>query len=482
MDVKKEKGVKEIEDTKVDEIKKEVEEINSELITTAVETIHANSVAPLLVAEPVSQPSPIIPIPVKIVPSDTATIKQCAEEYLKITCPKVVFVYTGLKVGSTSLVSSFRLFASKKINVFHFHNENMLPQKFKDAGVTINDLIHYCATVLDKKVYVIDVYRTPIEKKISTFFERAAVHHFNAPETVVATYPVNKLIKRFNQVFPYIGTEDYLSECYGDKVRDKVSQEFPNGFPPMQHHLAFDCGMVKYIKLRLMDSMHWGSILSTIFGMHIEVVTDYASDKKALGSLYVAFKREYKIPEAYLNFVKYSDTQFAFYLSQKERAAYIAKWGCCHPDTNADAVPFTDQEYAFYSQMSKENSYMDKVERTEEHYLDEGCVCDACMKRRKEVAEKIIAAPHHPINASHRIHHREAVKKHMIHRVATSVSTNRMATSVSTNRIAENNGGIRMRNGAATSNILSTGIRLRKSGRNRRKSRSRSYSVRMKLF
>ncbi len=468
----KEKTKEEEEDAKVDEMKKEVEEIILELITTAVETIHANSAALLLAAEPVSEP--VAPIPLEIVPIAAEAIKQCAEEYLKITCPKVVFVYTGLKVGSTSLVSSFRLFASKKINVFHFHNENMLPQKFKDAGVTINDLIHYCATVLDKKVYVIDVYRTPIEKKISTFFERAAVHHFNAPETVVATYPVNKLIKRFNQVFPYIGTEDYLTECYGSKVRDKVSQEFPKGFPPMQHHLAFDCGMVKYIKLRLMDSMYWGSILSTIFGIHIEVVTDYASDKKALGSLYAAFKKEYKIPEAYLNFVKYSDTQFAFYLSEKERAAYIAKWGCCMTApaacmTDTDTKPFTEQEYAFYSQMSKENSYMDKVKRTEEHYLDEGCVCDACMKRRKEVAEKIIAAPHHPINASHRIHHREAVKKHVIHRVATSVAT-------------VNSGGIRMQNGAATSNVLSTGIRLRKSGRNRRKSRSRSYSVRMKLF
>ena len=412
-------------------------------------------------------PTTVIPLPAAVIklPIDAAIIKQCAEEYLKITCPKVVFVYTGLKVGSTSLVSSFRIFASKKINVFHFHNENMLPKKFKDAGVTINDLIHYCATVLDKKVYVIDVYRTPIEKKISTFFERAAVHHFNAPETVVATYPVNKLIRRFNQVFPYIGTEDYLTDCYGEKVKNAV----PSAFPFTQHHLAFDCGMVKYIKLRLMDSAHWGRILSTIFGIHIEVVTDYASNKKPLGKLYTAFKQEYKIPEAYLDSVQNADAQFAYYLSEKERTAYIAKWmtaclaSCppltaCLPNTNVveemEVAPFTDQEYAFYSQLSIENSYMDKVERTDEHYLDEGCVCDACMKRRKEVAEKIIAAPHHPINSSYRIHHREAVKKHMVQRVTNSMATN----------------------------AGSIGIRLRKSARNRRKSRSRSYSVRMKLF
>ena len=406
---------------------------------------------------------------------NAATIKQCAEEYLKVTCPKVVFVYTGLKVGSTSLVSSFRIFASKKINVFHFHNENMLPQKFKDAGVTINDLIHYCATVLDKKVYVIDVYRTPIEKKISTYFERMAVYHFNAPENVVATYSMDMLIKRFNQLFPYIGAEDYLTERYGEKVCEKTRELFQT-FPHMQHYLAFDCGMVKYIKLRLMDSAHWGSILSTIFGIHIEVVTDYASDKKVLGNVYATFKKEYKIPDAYLAAIKDADPHFAYYLSDKERTAYVAKWDATTTCLTTELTKsFTEQEYMLYSQISRENSYMDKVERTEEHYLDEGCVCDACKKRRKEVAEKIIAAPHHPINASHRIHHREAVKKHMIHRMATNV-TNSMASSVALNGGAGNGGNIRMRN------TPGTGIRLRKSGRNRRKSRSRSYSVRMKLF
>ena len=170
-----------------------------------------------------------------------------------------------------------------------------------------------------------------------------------------------------------------------------------------------------------------------------------------------------KIPEAYLDSVQNADAQFAYYLSEKERTAYIAKWmtarlASCPPMTarlaTDVAVHFTDQEYAFYSQLSIENSYMDKVERTDEHYLDEGCVCDACMKRRKEVAEKIIAAPHHPINSSYRIHHREAVKKHMVQRVTNSMATN----------------------------AGSIGIRLRKSARNRRKSRSRSYSVRMKLF
>ena len=33
--------------------------------------------------------------------------------------------------------------------------------------------------LLGKNVYVIDVYRSPIECKISTFFEKVGVYHFN---------------------------------------------------------------------------------------------------------------------------------------------------------------------------------------------------------------------------------------------------------------------------------------------------------------
>lgn len=39
---------------------------------------------------------------------------------------KLVFVYTQPKVGSTSIVSSLRLYAINKIQVIHVHDETML--------------------------------------------------------------------------------------------------------------------------------------------------------------------------------------------------------------------------------------------------------------------------------------------------------------------------------------------------------------------
>ena len=39
---------------------------------------------------------------------------------------KLIFVYTPPKVGSTSVVSSLRLFGSAMFNIIHIHDEEML--------------------------------------------------------------------------------------------------------------------------------------------------------------------------------------------------------------------------------------------------------------------------------------------------------------------------------------------------------------------
>ena len=82
---------------------------------------------------------------------------------------KLVFVYCPPKVGSTTLVSSLRLTASDKITVLHLHNEIMLKVLYNITDVTINEIIQYNKQ-LGKKVYVIDIFRTPIEHKMSSLF------------------------------------------------------------------------------------------------------------------------------------------------------------------------------------------------------------------------------------------------------------------------------------------------------------------------
>ena len=375
-----------------------------------------------------------------------AAIKKCVNEYLNISCPKIIFIYTSPKVGSTSLVSSFRIFTSKKINIFHFHNEYLLPLEYKRAGVTIKDLIRYCATVLGKKVYVIDVYRTPVEKKISTYFDRLSTHHFNAPETTINTYSMERIIKRFNDVFPYLGNCDYwMDDYYGESATSKL----PATFPYAQKHLSVDCNLVKYIKLRLTDSGSWGSILSSIFGCHIEVISDYMGENKALGKLYAQFKKEYKLPQEFLNDIRDNDKQFQYYMSNNERELYLRKWQTRSTDDSVSY--FNKDEYDLYSRVSLENSYMDFVQTNTEHYLDQGCVCDRCMIVRNRVAASIISNP-------------KKMPTEKIHHHATAVLT------LEKNKTANEN-MIRLHN-----------MRRRHRGKSRSKSRSRSASMRMNLL
>ena len=130
------------------------------------------------------------------------------------TNPTIVFIYTPPKFGSTTLVTSLRISASFKLTVIHIHDEIMLQVLTGIQNVSINDIIKY-NSYIGKKVYVVDVYRSPVERKISEYFEKIADLHFNNTEENLNTYNVNRIINRFNKIFPYLANEqDYFKEKY----------------------------------------------------------------------------------------------------------------------------------------------------------------------------------------------------------------------------------------------------------------------------
>jgi hypothetical protein len=63
-------------------------------------------------------------------------------------------------------------------------------------------------------VYVIDIYRTPIERKFSEFFEKISPYHFNNSEENINKYSVKRVTDRFNKVFPYLGLGDHFIDKY----------------------------------------------------------------------------------------------------------------------------------------------------------------------------------------------------------------------------------------------------------------------------
>jgi hypothetical protein len=308
-------------------------------------------------------------------------VRECNDRIFSSEASKkfnsIIFIYTPPKVGSTSLVSSLRLSASNKFLTIHVHDENMLNilTNYDNTNmVSINDIIEYNAFI-GKQVFVIDVYRNPIERKMSEYFEIIANFHFNTAQNNMDKYKLDLVMKRFNQIFPHIGEGDYYFDKYPIILPDK--------FDFQKKYLVTILNNITYIKLRLIDSNNWGTILSEILKTEIITMKDYETENKIIGNFYKLFKNNYRIPSNFLENIK-NCRYFNYYNSDVEKNEYI---NCWNNKKTVDVIPFSNDEYKLYNDISKENQFYNFIQRN--HYLDFGCICNSCFTKRREIINKI---------------------------------------------------------------------------------------------
>jgi hypothetical protein len=333
-----------------------------------------------------------------------------ANELLNINNTKhsrLIFVYSAPKVGSTSIVSSLRIFGSNKVDVIHIHDEEMLKVLAHIQNITVNELILF-NKYLGKDVYVINVYRSPIERKISAFFEKIGSYHFNNEDAKINQYNVVKVINRFNNIFPYIGL--------GDHFIDKYNITYPDKFDYNNKYLLVKENDINYITLRLKDSDIWGTILTNIFGFIIHTIKDYESEKKPIKDLYNQFKMNYRIPKNLLNDI--SNCKYLnYYYTQQEKLTYYQDW---YNKSDLEIMSYNLEQYKLYEEITIENSHFDHVQF--DHYMDEGCICKACNLKRAEMASKIIRK----INVTDRLVHTEARTEFLEKRVVQANRINQV--------------------------------------------------------
>lgn len=285
---------------------------------------------------------------------------------------KLIFIYTPSKVGSTSLVTSLRINLLPEYSIFHFHDEELLEKalNIKFGKIKIMDIIEYNQS-LGKKIYVFDIYREPIEHKISLYFETLYDLHFNNTEENIKKYSLKLIIQRFNKTFPFLKMDDYFQK--------KFNISFPNCFDFQKKYLLMEKNNIKFIKLRLKDSSSWNSILSVIFKKQIFTIKDYESRNKKIKNLYLSFYEYYKIPINFLHLIE-NYSSFQYYLSPIEQQVYLQKW---NNKKTSLFFPFTTKEYSLYYTISLENKYYFNFQK--DHYIDEGCVCKRCLFQRNKV-------------------------------------------------------------------------------------------------
>ena len=324
---------------------------------------------------------------------------------------KLVFVYSCPKVGSTSVVSSLRLFGMDKVSVIHIHDEEMLKVLAHIENITVNEIIEY-NRFLGKDIYVINIYRSPIERKISAFFEKIGAYHFNNEDSKLNSYNILKIINRFNNIFPHI--------ALGDHFIDKYCIKYPENFDHVNKYLLVRNNGITYISLRLKDSELWGTILSKIFGFKICVVRDYQSTNKPIKELYNTFKRAYRIPINLLNDImncKYLN----YYYSIEEKNEYYNEWLL---NITASKESYNLEQYKLYEEITIENCHYDYIQL--DHYMDEGCVCKACSMKRSDIVSKLLRGLH----CNERIVHVEAKTELINNRVK---QVNKVITNLSNN-------------------------------------------------
>jgi hypothetical protein len=314
---------------------------------------------------------------------------------------KLIFVYCPPKVGSTTLVSSLRLCASDKLTVLHLHNEIMLKVLYNITDVTVNEIIHYNKQ-LGKKVYVVDIFRTPIEHKMSSLFENIDTFHFNTTVDDLKTYDIKKVITRFNNLFPHLAPSDHFKDKYDIVLPDKFDFE--------RKYIVVEKDGVKYIKLRLKDSNYWREILREVLQVDIFLVNDYETDSKAVKDVYLNFKNNYKIPSNLLENIKNSPS-LSYYLNDEERNEYIQSWK--NKSIGESYTSYTNDEYNLYNKITLENHHMSEIQT--DHYMDCGCVCVACERKRKMILEKVKRGE----KTRERIIHEETKSEYITERVNT---------------------------------------------------------------
>ena len=99
-----------------------------------------------------------------------------------------------------------------------------------------------------------------------------------------------------------------------------------------------------------------------------------------------------------------------YYYSKNERNDYLQSW---ETKISINTVYYSEQEYILYSNLCNENQYINDVDNT--HYIDIGCSCIGCSKKRNICITKI----NNGYNQVDKIDHNKAVNEYNINLIKT---------------------------------------------------------------
>jgi hypothetical protein len=291
------------------------------------------------------------------------------------------FVYCGGKCASETLYKTF-LNNKRRTYKAHSYNESRFKDNFKYPIQLIEN-----NSKKNGPIYIIDSYRNPIERKMSSFFYNNydtikdisfddVSHIFNDQYiinnyTVIINFKFEKkndllnLIEKFSENLildeehnTYLKITfktnermeffckiidrhaDYFGVCQCKKLYinnnnyyhsiDEIFRHYDISESFMNFDFEKKYGMYKheniiFIKLRFCDINNWDKILESLFDTKFNMYNDNLSDNMPYIEQYNEFKKIYKIPRSFLKELL-KDEHFNAYNTIEERRKYIKYW------------------------------------------------------------------------------------------------------------------------------------------------------------
>lgn len=227
-----------------------------------------------------------------------------------------VYINCGGKSGSKTLEKTL----SQYFKCVHTHGNFYFQQRVsKNTNYTLYDAIKKSMDCFDQ-VYIIDSYRQPIERAISSCFQ-------TKPKTTLDTFNYNLLIGE-----NYSCLEETLFEFGLNPIHK---------FDFKKKYFLTKYKNVNIIKIRFSDINEWDKILSNIFNMPITMCSDNLSQNKSYYDNYLNVLQNIKIPKHYFRSL-INSREFKIFNTPDEVHNYITKWKPQLEDIKVDISPLPD--------------------------------------------------------------------------------------------------------------------------------------------
>lgn len=193
------------------------------------------------------------------------------------------FVFSSGKTGSKTLEKSIKNVG----RVLHVHSDDHFKERTKTKK-TLKEVIINSSKKFEK-IYVIDSYREPFERGISSFFQNI---NKNCPEWKKMS--TDELISFFNEKKLYLLDlyhSYYESWGYFD-ISTNVEFDFEKGYITRKFE------NIIFIKTRLKESYRWSEIFSELLEESLTFNHENDSSEKKYNKQYIDFKKQYKLPES----------------------------------------------------------------------------------------------------------------------------------------------------------------------------------------